>query len=53
MECNKVYSMNSIKFTDAPQAKAIYNFKNTKKKLSMTKGAIWYISAGNTCWIPC
>jgi hypothetical protein len=53
MECKKTYGMNSIKFTDAQQAKAIYNFKNKKKTLCRTKGAIWYTSAGNTCWIPC
>jgi len=40
MECKKMYDMNSIKFTDAQQTKAIYNFKNTKKKLCRTKRAI-------------
>ena len=32
MECKKMHGMNNIKFTDAQQAKAIYNFKNTKDK---------------------
>ena len=31
MERNKMHSMNYIKFTDAQQAKVIYNFKNTKE----------------------
>jgi len=40
MECKKMHGMNSIKVTVAQHAKAIYNFKNTKKKLCRTKGAI-------------
>jgi hypothetical protein len=41
--------MNNITFTGAQQARAVYNFKNTKKKkLSGTKTAVWY---NNVCKI--
>jgi chitodextrinase len=34
MECKEVYSMDDVKFTDAQQAKAIYNFKKHKGETS-------------------
>jgi hypothetical protein len=41
----KMHGMSNIKFTSAKQAKAIYNFKDTKEKLCITKAAIWYTSS--------
>ena len=32
----------NIKYVEAKQARAIYHFKNTKRKLYRTKAAIWY-----------
>jgi hypothetical protein len=32
----------NIKYVEAKQARAIYHFKNTKRKLYRTNAAIWY-----------
>ena len=32
----------NIKYIEAKQARAIYHFKNTKRKLYRTNAAIWY-----------
>ena len=32
----------NIKYIEAKQAKAIYRFKNTKRKLYISNAAIWY-----------
>jgi hypothetical protein len=34
--------MNKIKFKDAQQVKAIYNFKNIKETFCRAKAAVWY-----------
>ena len=42
VECKKMHGVNNMGCTDAEQAKAIYNFKNTEEKLCRTNEAIWY-----------
>jgi len=37
-----MYGVNNIRCTDAEQAKAIYNLKNTEEKLCMINAAIRY-----------
>jgi len=37
-----MHSVNNTKFTDAQEAKAIYNFKNTKENFCRINTAIWY-----------
>jgi hypothetical protein len=34
--------MNNIKYADVQQAKAVYNYKNTKERLYKTNTAIWF-----------
>ena len=34
-----------LKFSDAKQAREIYNYKNIKRKLYRTNAAIWYNKA--------
>lgn len=45
--------MYNIKFTDAQQAKSIYNFNNTKNNFCRANAAIWYkriCKMGSMCW---
>jgi len=42
VECKKLFGVNNIRYTDAEQAKATYNLKNTEEKLCRTNAAIWY-----------
>ena len=37
-----MHRTTSLKFTEAKQAKEIYHYKNTKRKLYRTNAAIWY-----------
>jgi hypothetical protein len=37
-----MHGMSNIQFANAGQAKAVYNYKNTKEKLYKTNAAIWF-----------
>jgi hypothetical protein len=37
-----MHGMNNIKFLNSQQAKAVYNYKNTKEKPDKTNTAIWF-----------
>ena len=37
-----MHGMNKIKFKDAQQAKAIYNFNDVKETIYRAKAALWY-----------
>ena len=36
-----MHGMHNIKFANAQQAKAVYNYKNIKERLCKTNAAIW------------
>jgi hypothetical protein len=57
IDYKNTHSMNNIKFANVQQAKAIYNFKNTKTKLYKTNTTIWFnnictdsVIPTLTCW---
>ena len=37
-----MHGSTKLKFSDAKEAKEIYNYKNIKRKLYRTNAAIWY-----------
>jgi len=37
-----MHGHTNVKFVNAKQAKATYQYRNTKEKLYKTKDAIWY-----------
>ena len=43
--------MSNIKFANAQEAKAAYNYKTTKEKLYKTDVALWFISNHELCFM--
>ena len=42
MSYTMMHGSTKLKFSDAKQAREIYNYKNIKRKLYRTNAAIWY-----------
>jgi len=46
-----VPSMSNMKFANAQQAKAAYNYKTTKEKLYKTNVALWFNNSHELCFM--
>jgi len=44
-------SVSNIKFANAQQAKAAYNYKTTKETLYKTSVALWFSSSHELCFM--
>jgi len=46
-----IRSVSNIKFANAEQAKAAYNYKTTKEKLYKTSVALWFSKSHELCFM--